>query len=244
MQTFDLNTLVRENAYPGRGIVLGLTPSGKEAVIAYFIMGRSANSRNRVFDPIPGGIRTMAADPAKLEDPSLIIYNPVLTLGNSHIVTNGDQTDTVYDFMKEGKTFEEALRTRTFEPDGPNWTPRISGLVQLEDGKMQYKLSILKSADGNGESVRRYFFEYPQPVAGEGHFIHTYKCDGNPVPSFEGEPEKVAICEDLDQFANDLWANLNPDNKVSLFVRTICLETGEVGDCIYNKYDPAMSDEA
>ncbi len=244
MQTFDLNTLVRENAYPGRGIVLGLTPSGKEAVIAYFIMGRSANSRNRVFDPIPGGIRTMAADPAKLEDPSLIIYNPVLTLGNSHIVTNGDQTDTVYDFMKEGKTFEEALRTRTFEPDGPNWTPRISGLVQLEDGKMQYKLSILKSADGNGESVRRYFFEYPQPVAGEGHFIHTYKCDGNPIPSFEGEPEKVAICEDLDQFANDLWANLNPDNKVSLFVRTICLETGEVGDCIYNKYDPAMSDEA
>ena len=186
----------------------------------------------------------MAADPAKLEDPSLIIYNPVLTLGNSHIVTNGDQTDTVYDFMKEGKTFEEALRTRTFEPDGPNWTPRISGLVQLEDGKMQYKLSILKSADGNGESVRRYFFEYPQPVAGEGHFIHTYKCDGNPIPSFEGEPEKVAICEDLDQFANDLWANLNPDNKVSLFVRTICLETGEVGDCIYNKYDPAMSDEA
>ena len=244
MQTFDLNTLVRENAYPGRGIVLGLTPSGKEAVIAYFIMGRSANSRNRVFDPIPGGIRTMAADPAKLEDPSLIIYNPVLTLGNSHIVTNGDQTDTVYDFMKEGKTFEEALRTRTFEPDGPNWTPRISGLVQLEDGKMQYKLSILKSADGNGESVRRYFFEYPQPVAGEGHFIHTYKCDGNPIPSFEGEPEKVAICEDLDQFANDLWVNLNPDNKVSLFVRTICLETGEVGDCIYNKYDPAMSDEA
>ena len=244
MQTFDLNTLVRENAYPGRGIVLGLTPSGKEAVIAYFIMGRSANSRNRVFDPIPGGIRTMAADPAKLEDPSLIIYNPVLTLGNSHIVTNGDQTDTVYDFMKEGKTFEDALRTRTFEPDGPNWTPRISGLVQLEDGKMQYKLSILKSADGNGESVRRYFFEYPQPVAGEGHFIHTYKCDGNPIPSFEGEPEKVAICEDLDQFANDLWANLNPDNKVSLFVRTICLETGEVGDCIYNKYDPAMSDEA
>ena len=244
MQTFDLNTLVRENAYPGRGIVLGLTPSGKKAVIAYFIMGRSANSRNRVFDPIPGGIRTMAADPAKLEDPSLIIYNPVLTLGNSHIVTNGDQTDTVYDFMKEGKTFEEALRTRTIEPDGPNWTPRISGLVQLEDGKMQYKLSILKSADGNGESVRRYFFEYPQPVAGEGHFIHTYKCDGNPIPSFEGEPEKVAICEDLDQFANDLWANLNPDNKVSLFVRTICLETGEVGDCIYNKYDPAMSDEA
>ena len=244
MQTFDLNTLVRENAYPGRGIVLGLTPSGKEAVIAYFIMGRSANSRNRVFDPIPGGIRTMAADPAKLEDPSLIIYNPVLTLGNSHIVTNGDQTDTVYDFMKEGKTFEEALRTRTFEPDGPNWTPRISGLVQLEEGKMQYKLSILKSADGNGESVRRYFFEYPQPVAGEGHFIHTYKCDGNPIPSFEGEPEKVAVCEDLDQFANDLWANLNPDNKVSLFVRTICLETGEVGDCIYNKYDPAMSDEA
>ena len=237
MQTFDLNALVRENAYPGRGIVLGLVPSGKTAVIAYFIMGLSANSRNRIFDPIEGGIRTVAADPAKLEDPSLIIYNPVLTLGSCHIVTNGDQTNTIYDFMKDGKSFEDALRTRTFEPDSPNWTPRISGVVDLCEGGVQYKLSILKSADGNGESARRYFFEYPQPVAGEGHFIHTYKCDGNPIPSFEGEPEKVAVCEDVEQFAANLWANLNADNKVSLFVRSISLETGEVKDRIFNKYD-------
>jgi len=237
MQTFDLNALVRENAYPGRGIVLGLTPSGKTAVIAYFIMGRSANSRNRIFDPIEGGIRTVAADPAKLEDPSLIIYNPVLTLDDCHIVTNGDQTNTIYDFMKDGKSFEDALRTRTFEPDGPNWTPRISGLVHVREDGVRYKLSILKSADGNGESTRRYFFEYPQPVAGEGHFIHTYKCDGNPIPSFEGEPEKVAVCEDVEQFAADLWANLNADNKVSLFVRSISLENGEVKDRIFNKYD-------
>ena len=244
MKPVDIKQDLAGNSYPGRGIVIGESQDGGKAVIAYFIMGRSENSRNRVFVEEGEGIRTQAFDPAKLSDPSLVIYAPVRVLGEDTIVTNGDQTDTIYDFMSEGKTFEEALRTRTFEPDGPNWTPRISGLVQLEDGKMQYKLSILKSADGNGESVRRYFFEYPQPVAGEGHFIHTYKCDGNPIPSFEGEPEKVAICEDLDQFANDLWANLNPDNKVSLFVRTICLETGEVGDCIYNKYDPAMSDEA
>lgn len=238
MQTFDLNTLVRENSYPGRGIVLGIAPSGKKAMIGYFIMGRSANSRNRIFDPIEGGIRTMAADPSKLEDPSLIIYNPVLTLGSEHIVTNGDQTNTVYDFMKDGKTFEDGLRTRTFEPDGPNWTPRISGVVSVEAGRASYKLSILKSADGNGESVRRYFFEYPQPVAGEGHFIHTYKCDGSPIPSFEGEPEKVAICEDEQEFAVQLWNNLNADNKVSLFVRCIDLASGESHDQIINKYDP------
>ena len=243
MQTFDLNALVRENAYPGRGIVLGLVPSGKTAVIAYFIMGRSANSRNRIFDPIKGGIRTVAADPAKLEDPSLIIYNPVLTLDNCHIVTNGDQTNTIYDFMKDGKSFEDALRTRTFEPDGPNWTPRISGLVELEDGKCSYKLSILKSADGNGESCRRYFFEYPIPVAGEGHFIHTYKCDGNPIPSFEGEPEKVALPEEAEELATRLWESLNEDNKVSLFVRAIDLATGENEDVIINKYDAVCDEE-
>ena len=211
MEQLDLYKLVNENAYPGRGIVLGLAPSGKKALIAYFIMGRSANSRNRVFDPVPeiGGIRTLAADPAKLEDPSLIIYNPVRTVANAHIVTNGDQTDTVYEFMARGERFEDALRTRTFEPDGPNWTPRISGLVELEDGKCSYRLSILKSADGNGESCRRYFFEYPVPVAGEGHFIHTYKCDGNPIPSFEGEPEKVALPEEAEELATRLWANLN-----------------------------------
>ena len=242
MEQLDLYKLVNENAYPGRGIVLGLAPSGKKALIAYFIMGRSANSRNRVFDPVPeiGGIRTLAADPAKLEDPSLIIYNPVRTVANAHIVTNGDQTDTVYEFMARGERFEDALRTRTFEPDGPNWTPRISGLVELEEGKCSYKLSILKSADGNGESCRRYFFEYPVPVAGEGHFIHTYKCDGNPIPSFplpsfEGEPEKIATVDDIDAFTDMLWNSLNEDNKVSLFVRYINVETKQATDRIVNK---------
>ena len=245
MEQLDLYKLVNENAYPGRGIVLGLAPSGKKALIAYFIMGRSANSRNRVFDSVPeiGGIRTLAADPAKLEDPSLIIYNPVRTVANAHIVTNGDQTDTVYEFMARGERFEDALRTRTFEPDGPNWTPRISGLVELEDGKCSYKLSILKSADGNGESCRRYFFEYPIPVAGEGHFIHTYKCDGNPIPSFEGEPEKVALPEEAEELATRLWENLNEDNKVSLFVRAIDLTTGETEDVIINKYDAVCDEE-
>ena len=245
MEQLDLYKLVNENAYPGRGIVLGLAPSGKKALIAYFIMGRSANSRNRVFDPVPeiGGIRTLAADPAKLEDPSLIIYNPVRTVANAHIVTTGDQTDTVYEFMARGERFEDALRTRTFEPDGPNWTPRISGLVELEDGKCSYRLSILKSADGNGESCRRYFFEYPVPVAGEGHFIHTYKCDGNPIPSFEGEPEKVALPEEAEELATRLWENLNGDNKVSLFVRAIDLATGETEDVIINKYDAVCDEE-
>ena len=245
MEQLDLYKLVNENAYPGRGIVLGLAPSGKKALIAYFIMGRSANSRNRVFEPVPeiGGIRTLAADPAKLEDPSLIIYNPVRTVANAHIVTNGDQTDTVYEFMARGERFEDALRTRTFEPDGPNWTPRISGLVELEEGKCSYKLSILKSADGNGESCRRYFFEYPIPVAGEGHFIHTYKCDGNPIPSFEGEPEKVALPEEAEELATRLWENLNEDNKVSLFVRAITLATGETEDVIINKYDAVCDEE-
>ena len=237
MKAVELTNLLKENTYPGRGIALGITPNGKQAVMVYFIMGRSANSRNRVFDPIEGGIRTMAADPAKLEDPSLIIYNPVRTLGNDHIVTNGDQTDTIYEHIQQGKTFEDALRTRTFEPDGPNWTPRISGLLHWEKDSASYKLSILKSADGNGDSARRYFFEYPQPVAGEGHFIHTYQKDENPLPSFEGEPRKISIPENIEDFANAIWANLNADNKVSLFIRTIDLATGETGDTIYNGYD-------
>ena len=240
MELLDLYEQLKTNAYPGRGIVLGLAPSGKNALIAYFIMGRSANSRNRVFDPVPqiGGIRTLAADPEKLQDPSLIIYNPVRTVGEAtHIVTNGDQTDTVYEFMSRGESFEAALRTRTFEPDGPNWTPRISGVVELADGGCSYKLSILKSADGNGESCRRYFFEYPQPVAGEGHFLHTYKCDGSPIPSFEGEPERVALPEDAEELAVKMWEALNEDNKVSLFVRGIDLATGETEDVIINKYD-------
>lgn len=237
MKAVELTNLLKENTYPGRGIALGITPNGKQAVMVYFTMGRSANSRNRVFDPIEGGIRTMAADPAKLEDPSLIIYNPVRTLGNDHIVTNGDQTDTIYEHIQQGKTFEDALRTRTFEPDGPNWTPRISGLLHWEKDSASYKLSILKSADGNGDSARRYFFEYPQPVAGEGHFIHTYQKDENPLPSFEGEPRKISIPENIQDFANAIWANLNTDNKVSLFIRTIDLSTGETEDTIYNGYD-------
>ena len=234
MEKFDLSAYLSGNEYPGRGICIGVTPDGKQALIGYFIMGRSANSRNRVFAPIEGGIETRAADPAKLEDPHLIIYNPVLTLGDEHIVTNGDQTNTIYEAIQQGGSFESGLRTRTFEDDGPNWTPRISGIVNAHSGA--YKLSILKSADGNGDSVQRYFFEYGQPVAGEGHFISTYKCNGSPIPSFEGEPLRVAMPDSATAFAQMLWASLNEDNKVSLFVRCIDLESGRAGDILYNKY--------
>ena len=189
MEKINLNEYLASNEYPGRGIAVAMAPDGRQMFIGYFIMGRSENSRNRVFDPVPerGGICTIAADPAKLEDPSLIIYNPVLTLGKTHIVTNGDQTDTIYDGMSRGKSFADSLRTRTFEPDGPNYTPRISAVV-YEDGS--YQMSILKSADGNGESVQRYFFDYPQPVAGEGHFISTYKHNGNPIPAGQSHAPK------------------------------------------------------
>ena len=234
MEKIDLSAYLSGNEYPGRGICIGVTPDGKQALIGYFIMGRSANSRNRVFAPIEVGIETRAADPAKLEDPHLIIYNPVLTLGDEHIVTNGDQTNTIYDAIQQGGSFESGLRTRTFEDDGPNWTPRISGIVNAHSGA--YKLSILKSADGNGDSVQRYFFEYGQPVAGEGHFISTYKCNGSPIPSFEGEPLRVAMPDSVTAFAQMLWASLNEDNKVSLFVRCIDLESGRAGDILYNKY--------
>ena len=234
MEKIDLSAYLSGNEYPGRGICIGVTPDGRQALIGYFIMGRSANSRNRVFAPIEGGIETRAADPAKLEDPHLIIYNPVLTLGNEHIVTNGDQTNTIYDAIQQGGSFESGLRTRTFEDDGPNWTPRISGIVNAHSGA--YKLSILKSADGNGDSVQRYFFEYGQPVAGEGHFISTYKCNGSPIPSFEGEPLRVAMPDNATSFAQMLWTSLNEDNKVSLFVRCIDLESGRTGDILYNKY--------
>lgn len=234
MEKFDLSAYLSGNEYPGRGICIGVTPDGKQALIGYFIMGRSANSRNRVFAPIKGGIETRAADPAKLEDPHLIIYNPVLTLGDEHIVTNGDQTNTIYEAIQQGGSFESGLRTRTFEDDGPNWTPRISGIVNAHSGA--YKLSILKSADGNGDSVQRYFFEYGQPVAGEGHFISTYKCNGSPIPSFEGEPLRVAMPDSATAFAQMLWTSLNEDNKVSLFVRCIDLESGRAGDILYNKY--------
>ena len=231
MQLMELNTLLKENAYPGRGIVLGLDETGKKAVVAYFIMGRSENSRNRIFVETEDGIRTEAFDPAKLEDPSLIIYHPVRQLGRGLIVTNGDQTDTIRDFLEKGLPFEQALRTREFEPDGPNWTPRISGLLS-PDGS--YKLSILKSADAEGSACARQTFEYPG-LPGIGHFLHTYVQDGNPIPTFQGEPEQVAIANDLDEFANGIWANLNEKNKISLYVRFTNLSNGAAETRLFNK---------
>lgn len=232
MQIQDLRAVLRDNTYPGRGIVLGKSADGQKAVIAYFIMGRSENSRNRIFVEEDGGLRTQAFDPAKLKDPSLVIYWPVRKFGAATIVTNGDQTDTIYEFLAAEKTFEEALRMRTFEPDPPILTPRISGLVH-KDGS--YRLSVLKSANGNAESTQRFFYEYPQPVAGEGHFIHTYLGDGNPVPSFEGEPELVRIEGDIDSFTSLMWENLNEANKVSLFVRFIDLADGSEETRVVNK---------
>lgn len=232
MQIQDLRAVLRDNTYPGRGIVLGKSADGQKAVIAYFIMGRSENSRNRIFVEEDGGLRTQAFDPAKLKDPSLVIYWPVRKFGAATIVTNGDQTDTIYEFLAAEKTFEEALRMRTFEPDPPILTPRISGLVH-KDGS--YRLSILKSANGNAESTQRFFYEYPQPVAGEGHFIHTYLGDGNPVPSFEGEPELVRIEGDIDSFTSLMWENLNEANKVSLFVHFIDLADGSEETRVVNK---------
>lgn len=235
MKTLDIETLLRENAYPGRGIVLGKTPDGKNAVIAYFIMGRSVNSRNRVFEATADGIRTKAFDESKLSDPHLIIYSPVRVLGNKTIVTNGDQTDTIYEHMDRQETFEQALRTREYEDDAPNYTPRISGIVHMENGSFNYAMSILKSADGNPNSVHRFTFSYNNPLCGEGHFIHTYMGDGNPLPSFEGEPEKIATVDDIDAFTEMLWNSLNEDNKVSLFVRYINVETKQATDRVVNK---------
>ena len=234
MKPVDIKQDLAGNSYPGRGIVIGQSADGKQAVIAYFIMGRSENSRNRVFVEEGAGIRTQAFDPAKLSDPSLVIYAPVRVLGEATIVTNGDQTDTIYDFLKEGKTFEEALRTRTFEPDGPNYTPRISGIVERRQGSFSYKLSILKSCGGDPDFAQRFFFEYA-PKPGLGHFIHTYKQDGDPIPSYEGEPTPVLIEGDIDAFTASLWENLNQDNKVSLFVRFIDLSTGKQETRIVNK---------
>ena len=226
---------LKNNQYPGRGIVIGKSKDSKSAVTAYFIMGRSTNSRNRVFVTEGDGIRTEAHDPSLLEDPHLIIYAPVRVLDNYTIVTNGDQTDTVYDLMKEGKTFEESLRTREYEDDAPNFTPRISGIIKTEDGGFNYAMSILKSSNGNPDSCERHTFTYANPIAGEGRFIHTYMGDGNPLPSFEGEPKRVAIPNDIEEFTNGLWTNLNEDNKVSLFVRFIDLTTGKVETKIINK---------
>ena len=226
---------LQQNSYPGRGIVLGKSADGSQMVIAYFIMGRSENSRNRVFVEEGEGIRTQAFDPAKLTDPSLIIYAPVRVLGNKTIVTNGDQTDTIYEGMDKQMTFEQSLRSRKFEPDEPNYTPRISGIMHIENGTYNYAMSILKSNNGNPDSCHRYTFAYENPTAGEGHFIHTYKCDGNPLPSFEGEPKLIAIPNDMDEFVSILWNSLNEDNKVSLFVRYIDIASGAYETKIVNK---------
>lgn len=231
----QLEQELKSNAYPGRGIVIGRSANGKYAVTAYFIMGRSANSRNRVFVAEGEGIRTQAFDPSKLEDPSLIIYAPVRVLGNKTIVTNGDQTDTIYEGMDKQLTFEQSLRSREFEPDGPNYTPRISGIMHIENGKYNYAMSILKSDNGNTDSCLRFTYAYENPLPGEGRFIHTYMHDGNPLPSFQGEPKLVEIPDDMDAFTDMLWNSLNEDNKVSLFVRFIDIETGKYETKIVNK---------
>lgn len=236
MALFDIKKLLSENTYPGRGIIVGKSLDGKSALIAYFIMGRSVNSRNRIFEAFEGGMRTKAFDESKLSDPSLIIYNPYLKLDNTDIVTNGDQTNTIYDFLKEGKTFEESLHTREFEPDSPNFTPRISSLVKYDfDNKdFTYKLSILKSANGRPEICNRYFFDY-ESENGIGHFIHTYKCDGNPIPSFYGEPEEITMPNNAEELADIVWNSLNEDNKVSLLVREIPLDGSDAKQIIINK---------
>ena len=234
----NIKELLASNSYPGRGIIVGKSQDGKSAMIAYFIMGRSANSRNRIFERYEGGMRTKAFDESKLEDPSLIIYNPYLTFENIDIVTNGDQTDTVYDFVKENPqdeyAFEKALQTREFEPDAPNFTPRISAILNYGKGDFNYKLSILKSSDGNPEVCDRYFYNY-LPINGLGHFIHTYECDGNPIPSFYGEPERVVLPNTAKELADIVWENLNEQNKVSLFVRVVSLENGKAEEIIINK---------
>lgn len=235
MEMLAIDKELQGNTYPGRGIIIGKSADGTKAVTAYFIMGRSENSRNRVFVEEGEGIRTQAFDPSKLSDPTLIIYAPVRVLGNRTIVTNGDQTDTVYDLMDKGQTFEQALRTREFEPDGPNYTPRISGLLHVENGQFDYAMSILKSNHGNPDACNRYTFCYENPLAGEGHFIHTYQCDGNPLPSFEGEPKLVLVPDDINAFADMLWNSLNEENKVSLFVRYIEIATGKYESVIINK---------
>lgn len=235
MEIMSLAEQLSKNPYPGRGIVIGKSEDDKYAVTAYFIMGRSANSRNRIFATEGEGIRTEAFDPSKLEDPSLIIYAPVRVLDYMTIVTNGDQTDTIYDGVKEGKSFEQSLRCREFEPDGPNYTPRISGLMHVKDGKYEYVMSILKSNNGSPEGCNRYTYSYENPAAGEGHFIHTYMHDGNPLPSFEGEPKLVGIEGTIDAFTDRIWNSLNEENKVSLFVRYIDIATGRYETRIVNK---------
>ena len=233
----NLNDLLSGNSYPGRGILLGRSADNKKAVMAYFIMGRSVNSRNRIFAETEDGIRTKAFDESKMTDPSLIIYHPVRTVGDTTIVANGDQSDTIRDGLLTGEVFAQSLRKRTFEPDAPNYTPRISGILH---GDGSYALSILKSADGDPASCRRQFFGYESPLAGQAHFIHTYQCDGDPLPAFQGEPRQVSICApDAETLAQEMWKNLNEDNKVSLFVRYIDLRTRETETVIINKHQEA-----
>ena len=235
MEKMSLKNELSGNSYPGRGIIIGKSADGKHAITAYFIMGRSENSRNRVFVEDGAGIRTQAFDPSRLTDPSLIIYAPVRVLGNKTIVTNGDQTDTIYEGMDKQLTFEQSLRSREFEPDDPNYTPRISGIMHIENGRYNFAMSILKSDDGDPQSCNRYTYAYENPKAGQGRFIHTYMHDGNPLPSFEGEPKLIAIPDDMDAFAGSLWNSLNADNKVSLFVRYIDIATGTYETKIINK---------
>jgi len=230
----NISDLLKDNSYVGRGIVIGKTEDSTKAVIAYFIMGRSENSRNRIFTEKENEVTIYPFDSSKVEDPSLIIYSPIRVINNNLIVTNGDQTDTIYDFIKEGKSFEAALETREFEPDNPNFTPRISGIVNFENNDFKYRLSILKSIDEAGTNCVRYTFSYPSKN-GLGHFIHTYNCDGNPIPTFTGEPERVSIPNDIDEFTNTIWDNLNENNKISLYVRYVDLETNEVQNRLINK---------
>ncbi|SEA24761.1 IMP cyclohydrolase [Oribacterium sp. KHPX15] len=238
MATYDvanLGELLKNNEYPGRGIVIGKSEDGRSIAIAYFIMGRSTNSRNRVFTEDGDTVTIYPADSSKVEDPSLIIYSPIRKIGDNLIVTNGDQTDTIYDFMRDGNTFEEALETREFEPDGPNWTPRISGVVTLDDSE-SYKMSILKSQDADGTDCARYTFSY-KLQNGLGHFIHTYKENGNPIPTFEGEPERVAIPNTAEELKQLIWNNLNEDNKISLYVRYIDVTGRSVENKLVNKFE-------
>ena len=238
-ETQSLKSILEVNTYPGRGIVIGKSSDGKNAITVYFIMGRSENSRNRVFKAEDKNITIYPFDESKVSDPSLIIYSPVRTFENKLIVTNGDQTDTVYNYLADGKTFEAALDTREFEPDAPNFTPRISGMLEFANNDFSYKMNILKSADANGTSCSRYTFTYPS-IAGVGHFIHTYNCDGNPLPTFTGEPERISLSNDIDALTKEVWENLDENNKISLFVRFVNLETGESESRIINKHEGGL----
>jgi len=233
-KTDKIGELIKDNSYVGRGIVIGKTEDGTKAAIAYFIMGRSENSRNRIFVENGEEVIIHPFDASKVEDPSLIIYSPIRVFENNLIVTNGDQTDTIYDFVKEGKSFSESLETREFEPDAPNFTPRISGMLTFDEGDFTYQMSILKSADPEGSACNRFTFAY-SALSGLGHFIHTYQHDGNPIPTFCGEPERVEIPNDIDAFTKEIWENLNEDNKISIYTRFVDLETGEVTNRMINK---------